>query len=79
MSTVLTPTTTIYVWLQSMYGSSTAIGSIQEPSTRVVYGGSVTNQTLVYDASCGVFVPASSLQAENAATPHVEVTEPLFY
>lgn len=79
MSTVLTPTTTIYVWLQSMYGSGTVIGSIQEPSTRVVYGDSVTSQTLVYDASCGAFVPASPLQAENTAAPHVEVSEPLFY
>ncbi len=79
MMSTFTPSPTIYVWLQSVYGSSTFIGNLNAPSTRVNFGGGVTSQTLRYDPSRGVFVPSSSLQAENAATPHVEVSEPAFY
>jgi hypothetical protein len=80
MLSTFAPTPTIYVWLQASYGSSTFIGNLNAPSTRVNFGGGITSQTLRYDPSRGVFVPSSSLlQAENAATPHVEVSEPQIY
>lgn len=79
MSAVLTPSTTIYVWLQSMFGSSTFISNLSGPTTRVTFGGPVTSQTLMYDPNRGVFVPAAAGASENASTEHVEVSEPSLY
>lgn len=79
MSAVLTPSTTIYVWLQSMFGSSTFISNLSGPTTRVTFGGSVTSQTLMYDPNRGVFVPVTAGASENASTEHVEVSEPSLY
>ncbi|MBL8300452.1 MAG: hypothetical protein JNN30_19110 [Rhodanobacteraceae bacterium] len=79
MSAVLTPSSTIYVWLQSMFGSGTFIGNLSGPTTRVTFGGSVTSQSLVYDPNRGVFVPVTAGASENASTDHVEVSEPSLY
>lgn len=79
MSAVLTPSSTIYVWLQSMFGSSTFVGNVSGPTTRVTFGGSVTSQTLMYDPNRGVFVPVTAGASENASTDHVEVSEPSLY
>lgn len=78
-SAVLTPSLTIYVWLQAMYGSGTCIPNVSGPTTRVTYGGSVTSQTLMYDPNRGVFAPAAASTGENASTEHVEVTAPSLY
>jgi hypothetical protein len=76
MMAVLTPTSTIHVWLQSMFGSSTFVSNITAPTTKVTFGGNVTSQTLAYDPNRGVFVPASVRASESAETDHVEVSEP---
>lgn len=79
MSAALTPSSTIYVWLQSMFGSSTFVGNLSGPTTRVTFGSSVTSQSLVYDPNRGVFVPVTAIASENASMDHVEVSEPSLY
>jgi hypothetical protein len=79
MMAVVTPNSSICVWLQSMYGSSTFIGNIMAPTTKVTYGGNVTSQTLAYDPNRGVFVPASMRAGESTAEDHIEISEPSLY
>ena len=62
------PQPTVYVWLQSDYGSGTYIEDLLELNTRVIFDDAVTTQTLTYDALGGRFVPVPATQAENVST-----------
>jgi len=55
----MTPFTNIYVWLQSQFASETIITKITGNSTVAKFGGGVTDITLVYDPTRGIFVPST--------------------
>ncbi|WP_438018264.1 hypothetical protein WMF18_03920 [Sorangium sp. So ce315] len=52
------PDTTIYLWIQSQVKSNSVVTNVTSPMTEVVFGGSVTTVSLVYDASSGQFMTA---------------------
>lgn len=56
---VMTPYTTVYLWIASSVVSNTVVTHITSPMTQVTFGGSVTSVSLVYDATSGTFLPAS--------------------
>ena len=56
MSIANLPLTTVYVWLQADCRSETVITRVTSPASRVVFGGSVNEHTLVFDASKGMFL-----------------------
>jgi hypothetical protein len=55
---VMTPFTTVYLWIQSSVVSNTVVTTVTSPMTKVKFGGSVTDVALQYDASSGIFLPA---------------------
>ncbi len=59
-----TPLTTIYAWVQANIVSETVVTQVTSVRTKVVFGGTVTTQTLVWDASRGAFVSATGLAAD---------------
>ncbi|HEV3321861.1 MAG TPA: hypothetical protein VG147_06660 [Solirubrobacteraceae bacterium] len=61
---VMTPYTTIYLWLQAQVQSSSVLSTITSPMTKVRFGGGVTDISLAYDAESGKFITKA-----NAALP----------
>lgn len=54
---VMTPFTTVYLWIQSSVVSNTVVTTVTSPMTKVTFGGPVTDVKLRYDASSGIFLP----------------------
>lgn len=64
---VMTPFTTVYIWTQSQVNSNTVVTTVTSVQTKVVFGGTVTQISLAYDASTGGFVnTGATLKAEKA-------------
>src|SRR5579871_6686967 len=57
---VMTPCTTVYLWIQSQVKSNTVVTVVTSPMTEVRFGGSITEISLIYDAQTGKFVTAPS-------------------
>ncbi|HET9627680.1 MAG TPA: hypothetical protein VFP84_40260 [Kofleriaceae bacterium] len=55
---VMTPFTTVYLWIQSQVKSNTVVTNVTSPMTEVVFGGSVTTMSLEYDSTSGKFLTA---------------------
>jgi hypothetical protein len=53
---VMTPFTTVYLWIQSATMSNTIVTRVTSPVTKVTFGP-VTDAALRYDASSGIFLP----------------------
>jgi len=54
---VMTPYTTLYVWLQSEVQSNTVVTTVTSPMTELKFGGSVETISTSYDAETGMFLP----------------------
>lgn len=52
----MTPFTTVYIWLQSQFASETIITKITGKSAKAKFGGGITDITLKYNPSLGLFV-----------------------
>jgi hypothetical protein len=63
---VMTPFTTVYLWIQSSVVSNTVVTTVTSPMTKVTFGGSVTDVALQYDASSGIFLPVGGDEALGA-------------
>ncbi|HEX4726107.1 MAG TPA: hypothetical protein VH333_26600 [Pseudonocardiaceae bacterium] len=59
---VMTPYTTVYLWMQSQVVSNSVLTVVTSPMTKVTFGGSVTDISLAYDATSGTFIPPSDNQ-----------------
>lgn len=57
---VMTPDTTIYIWIQSFIHSNEVVTNITSQMTQVTFGGTVTNVALTYDAQSGKFLPSTT-------------------
>ena len=55
----MTPFTTVYVWLQSQFASETIITKITSNTAITKFGGGVSDITLKYDPTRGVFMPGT--------------------
>lgn len=58
---VMTPFTTVYLWIQSQVKSNTVVTNVTSPMTEVIFGGTITDVSLAYDASSGKFVTAGRM------------------
>ena len=52
---VITPYTTVYVWLQSNVSSNSVVTTVTSPMSSSTFGGGVDDITLVYDSESGTF------------------------
>lgn len=57
-TSVMTPFTTVYIWIQSEVQSNTVVTTITSPLTAVTFGGDVSEITLKYNPLGGNFIPA---------------------
>ncbi len=55
---VMTPFTTVYIWVQSQVESNTVITTITSPLTEVTFGGDVSEVSLKYNPLGGNFIKA---------------------
>jgi len=67
---VMTPFTTVYLWLQSQVISNTVVTTVTSPMTKLVFGGGVSTISVAYDSESGTFIPTANnnkLKAESVA------------
>jgi len=57
---VMTPFTTVYIWLQSNVKGNCVVTSVTSPMTKLVFGGGVDNISVAYDSASGTFLPAAA-------------------
>ena len=56
---IMTPFTTVYIWIQSQVESNSVVTTVTSPMTPLVFGGGVNELTVQYDTDSGQF-PTSS-------------------
>ncbi|MGV8835316.1 hypothetical protein [Cellvibrio sp.] len=54
---VMTPYTTLYVWLHSEIESNTVVTKVNSPMSILKFGGAVTTISTAYDTESGMFLP----------------------
>lgn len=67
-TSVMTPYTTVYVWLQSQVLSNTVVTTVTSPMTELRFGGGNNDISVAYDSNSGRFLPSgngSLLKAED--------------
>lgn len=57
---MMTPSTTLFIWLQSQVVSNSVVTNVTSPMTELKFGGNVTDISITYDSNTGRFVPAKS-------------------
>ena len=65
-TSVMTPYTTVYVWLQSDVISNTVVTRVTSPMTELKFGGGVNEISLKYDRTTGHFINNSESLRLNA-------------
>lgn len=70
---VITPYTTVYLWMQSQVVSNSVLTVVTSPMTKVVFGGSITEISLAYDAATGLFItPPDKALPKGVSLDHLE-------
>jgi hypothetical protein len=68
---VMTPYTTVYLWVQSQVRSNSVLTVVTSPMTKVTFGGTTTNISLAYDPATGKFIAkAGTTLADDVALSH---------
>ncbi|MBV7530850.1 hypothetical protein [Chitinophaga sp. sic0106] len=76
MSTaVMTPYTTVYIWLQSQVASNSVVTNVTSPMTQLNFGGGINNISVAYDSDSGTFLPTGNFSM-TAKKPEVIIIEP---
>jgi len=55
---VMTPYTTVYIWVQSQVVSNTVVTTVTSPMTELKFGAEVQDISVVYDSNSGRFISA---------------------
>ncbi len=55
---LMTPFTTVYIWLQSQIESNTVITTVTSPMTELKFGGAIDSISVAYDTASGKFLMA---------------------
>lgn len=66
---VMSPSTTLHLWLQSQVVSNSVVTTITSPITELKFGGNVTEISVAYDSATGKFVPVKSGALKSASEP----------
>ncbi|SHM41780.1 hypothetical protein SAMN05444266_10820 [Chitinophaga jiangningensis] len=75
MSTaVMTPYTTVYIWLQSQVKSNSVVTTVTSPMTQLNYGGGINSISVAYDSDSGKFLPTGnfSMSAQRPDIAYIE-------
>lgn len=66
---VMSPSTTLHIWLQSQVVSNSVVTTITSPITELKFGGNVNEISVAYDSATGKFVPVKSGALKSASEP----------
>lgn len=55
---LMTPYTTVYIWLQSQVKSNSVVTTVTSKKTALKFGGGINELSVTYDAPSGKFLPA---------------------
>lgn len=55
---LMTPSNTVYIWLQSQVVSNTVVTMVTSPMTKLTFDDRTTEWSVTYDSASGYFVPA---------------------
>lgn len=55
---VMTPYTTVFLWIQSKIKSNSVCTKVTSPMSEITFGGSVNSLSYRYDSDTGLFIPA---------------------
>lgn len=69
---LMTPYTTVYVWLQSLVISNTVVTLVTSPMTELKFGGGTNDISVAYDSASGKFISAGSSQLAEGTIGHHE-------
>jgi hypothetical protein len=58
---VMTPYTTVYLWVQSQVTSNSVLTVVTSPMSKVTFGGATTNISLSYDPDTGKFITKTGI------------------
>lgn len=65
----MTPSLTVFVWLQPSYPSGTIINELNLPYAKATFGGGVNAITMKFDSTQGVFVPIHASWGRSKVRP----------
>ncbi|WP_291910128.1 hypothetical protein [Chitinophaga sp. CB10] len=57
---VMTPYTTVYIWLQSQVKSNSVVTTVTSPMTQLQFGGGIDTISVAYDSNSGKFLPTGN-------------------
>jgi hypothetical protein len=66
----MTPYTTLYLWVQSQVQSNSVVTLVTSPKTQVTFGGGVTNISMAYDSSSGLFTNQGATLPQGITIAH---------
>ncbi|MBF0624922.1 MAG: hypothetical protein HQL82_08950 [Magnetococcales bacterium] len=66
---VMTPFTTVYLWMQSQVKSNSVVTTVTSTTTQVTFGGGVYSANMQYNSSSGSFIQTSANEAMLAGSP----------
>lgn len=71
---IMTPYTTVYIWLQSSVKSNTVVTTVTSPMTSLKFGGGVNTISIAYDSLTGKFFPTGNNISSNVESliTHIE-------
>lgn len=70
-TSVMTPFTTVYIWLQSQVVSNTVVTTVTSPMTQLKFGGGINSISVAYDSATGHFLPSPGTKGmEKLVIPH---------
>lgn len=69
---VMTPYTTVYIWLQSQVKSNTVVTNVTSPMTKITFGGGTNTVSVAYDSDSGKFLPSSNAKLSASTIQQIE-------
>ncbi|MEP0263714.1 hypothetical protein [Dokdonia sp.] len=55
-TTIMTPSITLYIWLQSQVTGNSVVTTVTSPMTELVFGGGISQTSVSYDTQTGMFI-----------------------
>lgn len=69
---VMTPYTTVYIWLQSQVISNTVVTTVTSPMTMLKFGGGTAEISVKYDSQSGKFINAGTMKLAELSIQELE-------
>ncbi|SFW62792.1 hypothetical protein SAMN02927921_02817 [Sinomicrobium oceani] len=69
---VMTPYTTVYIWLQSQVKSNSVVTTVTSPMTELKFGGGTNRISVKYDSQSGKFINSGQAKSSKVSIHYLE-------